>query len=79
MSENNDILEYIVLCLLNNKSEHKSQTSTTKLKKFNIDRTENCLLKRNLNYIIQQEVLHDNLDMIYRQFELEQNISAIHF
>tara|TARA_B100000575_G_scaffold291788_1_gene298513 strand:+ start:14138 stop:14377 length:240 start_codon:yes stop_codon:yes gene_type:complete len=79
MSENNDILEYIVQCLLNNKSEHKSQTSTTKLKKFNIDRTENCLLKRNLNYIIQQEVLHDNLDMIYRQFELEQNISAIHF
>jgi hypothetical protein len=79
MSENSDILEYIVQCLLNHRSEQQSQTPITKLKNFSIDRTPDCLLNRNINYIVQQEVIHDNLEIIYRQFELEQNTKAIHF
>ena len=80
MSENNDILEYIVQCLLTNKSTDTNiQNQLAKLRKMSIDKTNYCILKRNLDYLVQQEIIQDNLENIYKQFYVEENNLSLNF
>ena len=80
MSENNDILEYIVQCLLTNKTTDTNiQNPLAKLRKMSIDKTNYCILKRNLDYLVQQEIIQDNLENIYKQFYVEENNLSLNF
>lgn len=79
MSENNDILEFIVQCLLNHRMESEKPTSNMKGNKYIIDATKNNLLKRNIHYAIQQQYIHENLDSIYGKFELNNYHDNLNF
>tara|TARA_X000000950_G_C13516609_1_gene497895 strand:- start:46 stop:285 length:240 start_codon:yes stop_codon:yes gene_type:complete len=70
MSENNDILEFIVQCLLNHRIENEQSSKNLKGNNYIIDATKNNLLKRNIHYTIQQQFNHENLDSNYGKFEL---------
>ena len=73
MSDNNDILEFLVQCLLNNRMDK------TEMK--NINRSKNCyiinsstvttLVKKNIYCAIQKHIMNENLDSSYINYEIE--------
>jgi hypothetical protein len=70
MSENNDILEFIVQCLLNHRIENEPASKNLKSNSYIIDATKSNLLKRNIQYTIQQQIINENLDATYTKFQL---------
>jgi len=79
MSENNDILEFIVQCLLNHRIENEHTSKNLKCNNYIIDATKNNLLKRNIHYTIQQQFVHENLDSNYGKFEITNNDNNLNF
>lgn len=70
MSENNDILEFMIQCLLKNKIENEKTKKSSKNNSYMIDATKSSLLKRNIQYAIQQQFIHENLDNNYLKYEI---------
>ena len=70
MSENNDILEFMIQCLLKNKIENEKTKKSYKNNSYMIDATKSSLLKRNIQYAIQQQFVHENLDNNYLKYEI---------
>ena len=56
MSENNDILEFIVQCLLNHRIENEPASKNLKGNSYIIDATKSNLLKRNIQYTIPRSL-----------------------
>ena len=79
MSENNDILEFIVQCLLNHRIENEHTSKNLKGNNYIIDATKSNLLKRNIHYTIQQQFVHENLDSNYGKFEITNNDNNLNF
>ena len=70
MSENNDILEFIVQCLLYHRIENEPASKNLKGNSYIIDATKSNLLKRNIQFTIQQQIINENLDSTYMKFQL---------
>ena len=70
MSENNDILEFMIQCLLKNKIENEKNKKSSRNNSYMIDATKSSLLKRNIQYAIQQQFVHENLDNNYLKYEI---------
>ena len=57
MSENNDILEYIVQCLLTNRDQSKKVTKSLKGNNYVLNVNSRDLLNQNIHYIMQNKFL----------------------
>jgi len=80
MSDSNDILEFLVKCLLNNKINNKP--NDTKL--FTRNEIINCgtvssLLKKNIHHAIQKHFSNENLNNNYSNYRLEYNTPNYNF
>jgi len=79
MSENSDILDYIVQCLLNHRTDKKINKANNLQYSRSLDNTKTKLVKRNIQYIIQQKGVYNNLDTIYGQFDIEPTSISINY
>ena len=79
MSENNDILEFLVQCLLNHRIENDNTSKNVKGNSYIIDATKTNLLKRNIQYTIQQQFVQENLDKTYGKYELHNFNEPLNF
>ena len=72
MSENNDILEYIVQCLLTNRDQSKKVTKSLKGNNYVLNVNSRDLLNQNIHYIMQNKFLN-NLESGYEEYSIENN------
>lgn len=79
MSENKDILDYIVKCLLKHRAEKNNNQSSNLHYIRSYDSNKTRLVKRNIQYIIQQKGVYNNLDTIYGQFDIEPTSISINY
>ena len=66
MSDSNDILEFLVECLLNNRVYKESNNK-------NIYNSSKKVIKSNITFNILKKFKNDNLDKLYNDFSFELN------
>ena len=72
MSDNNDILEFLVQCLLNNRINKTENKSVNKSTSYIINaNTVTTLVKKNIYCAIQKQIMNENLDSNYINYEIE--------
>lgn len=72
MSDNNDILEFLVQCLLNNRIDKTEMKSNNNRKSYIINAsTVTTLVKKNIYCAIQKQIMNENLDSSYINYEIE--------
>ena len=69
MSENNDILEYIVQCLLTNRDQTKKVSKPVKGNNYILNINSNDLLNQNIQYIIQNKYIN-NFESCYEKYNV---------
>lgn len=70
MSENNDILEYIVQCLLTNRVNDKKPLKVRRDTRNLIDGRSNDLLNHNIQFIVNNKLIN-NLESSYQEYSIE--------
>ena len=70
MSENNDILEYIVQCLLTNIVNSKKTLKVRKDTRNLIEGRSNDLLNHNIQFIVNNKLIN-NLESSYQEYSFE--------
>lgn len=70
MSENNDILEYIVQCLLTNRVNSKKTLKVRKDTRNLIEGRSNDLLNHNIQFIVNNKLIN-NLESSYQEYSFE--------
>ena len=70
MSENNDILEYIVQCLLTNRVNGKKPLKVRRDTRNLIDGRSNDLLNHNIQFIVNNKLIN-NLESSYQEYSIE--------
>lgn len=70
MSENNDILEYIVQCLLTNRVNSKKPLKVRKDTRNLIEGRSNDLLNHNIQFIVNNKLIN-NLESSYQEYSFE--------
>jgi hypothetical protein len=70
MSENNDILEYIVQCLLTNRVNSKKTLKVRKDTRNLIEGRSNDLLNHNIQFIVNNKLIN-NLESSYQEYSIE--------
>ncbi len=70
MSENNDILEYIVQCLLTNRVNSKKPLKVRKDTRNLIEGRSNDLLNHNIQFIVNNKLIN-NLESSYQEYSIE--------
>ena len=72
MSDSNDILEFLVQCLLKNKVNNKQQEPKVFTRNDIINSgTVSSLLKKNIHHAIQKHFTNENLNNNYSNYKLE--------
>ena len=72
MSDNNDILGFLVQCLLNNRIDNTEMKNINRTKNYIINATTvTTLVKKNIYCAIQKQIMNENLDTSYINYELE--------
>lgn len=72
MSDNNDILEFLVQCLLNNRIENTEMKNINRTRSYIINSsTVTTLVKKNIYCAIQKHITNENLDSSYINYEIE--------
>ena len=79
MSENSDILEFIAQCLLSHRADNTADSTNIRKSSYIMDTTKTTLLKRNIQYTIQQRIFQENLDMSYGLFEMDSLSNLLEF
>tara|TARA_B100000401_G_C52812406_1_gene724588 strand:- start:3807 stop:4037 length:231 start_codon:yes stop_codon:yes gene_type:complete len=72
MSENNDILEYIVQCLLTNRVNGKKPLKVRRDTRNLIDGRSNDLLNHNIQFIVNNKLIN-NLESSYQEYSIEES------
>lgn len=67
MSENNDIIEYIVQCLLTNRDQNKRVSKPLKGDSYLLNVNSSDLLNHNIQYIIQDKFI-SGLEAGYNEY-----------
>ena len=70
MSENNDILEYIVQCLLTTRVNSKKTLKVRKDTRNLIEGRSNDLLNHNIQFIVNNKLIN-NLESSYQEYSFE--------
>ncbi len=80
MSDSNDILEYLVKCLLNNKVNNTPTENKLFTRNDIINNgTVTTILKKNIHHAIQRHFTNENLNNHYSNFKLENNTLNYNF
>lgn len=80
MSDSNDILEFLVKCLLNNKINNKPNDTKLFTRNDIINSgTVSSLLKKNIHHAIQKHFSNENLNNNYINYRLEYNTPNYNF
>jgi len=79
MSENSDILEFIAQCLLSHRADNTVASTKVRSAGYIMDTTKTTLLKRNIQYTIQQRIFQENLDISYGLFEMDSISNSLEF
>ena len=79
MSENSDILEFIAQCLLSHRAHNTVASTKVRSAGYIMDTTKTTLLKRNIQYTIQQRIFQENLDISYGLFEMDSISNSLEF
>ena len=72
MSENNDILEYIVQCLLTNRVNSKKPLKVRRDTRNLIEGRSNDLLNHNIQFIVNNKLIN-NLESSYQEYSIEES------
>lgn len=73
MSENNDILEYIVQCLLTNRVNGKKSLKVRRDTRNLIEGRSNELLNHNIQFIVNNKLIN-NLESSYQEYSIEESL-----
>ena len=76
MSENNDILEYIVQCLLTNRDQTKKENKPIQGNNYILNINSNDLLNQNIQYIIQNKYTN-NFESCYEKYTVDSSYNFL--
>uniref|UniRef100_A0A6C0JBZ0 Uncharacterized protein n=1 Tax=viral metagenome TaxID=1070528 RepID=A0A6C0JBZ0_9ZZZZ len=71
MTDNSEILEFLMKCLLNNKIENKQESKQFSKNDVINTGTVTTLLKKNIHHAIQRHFTNENLNNNYTNYKVD--------